>query len=72
MIKYISRKFIVTIVALLGGLYLVYDGKPIMELTAYMTVVLGFYQGSNVIENVQRMKQQSNKEKGTDGDSSAG
>lgn len=53
---YFSRKFILTVIALFGGLWLVYEGKPIMELTAYMTVVLGFYQGASVYEKVQRLK----------------
>ena len=54
--KYLSRKFILTVIALLGGLWLSYAGKPLMELTAYMTVVLGFYQGASVYEKTQLRK----------------
>lgn len=56
LLTYFSRKFILTVIALFGGLWLVYVGKPIMELTAYMTVVLGFYQGASVYEKVQLSK----------------
>ena len=61
MAKYLSRKFILTVIALFGGLWLVYTGKPIMELTAYMTVVLGFYQGASVYEKTQLRKLEGNK-----------
>jgi uncharacterized protein involved in exopolysaccharide biosynthesis len=60
-VKYLSRKFILTVIALFGGLWLVYTGKPIMELTAYMTVVLGFYQGASVYEKTQLRKLEGNK-----------
>lgn len=64
--RYFSRKFLLTVIALFGGLWLVYVGKPLMELTAYMTVVLGFYQGASVYEKTVMMK--LNKRGLSDGD----
>lgn len=56
LLSYFSRKFVLTAIALFGGLWLSYAGKPLMELTAYMTVVLGFYQGASVYEKTQLRK----------------
>ncbi len=55
-LKYLSRKFVLAALTLFGGFWLVHTGKPLGELTAYVTVVLGFYTTTNLYENVQRMK----------------
>lgn len=47
---YFSRKFVLTLLAMISSFYLVLIGKSIGEYTAALGVILGFYQSANVAE----------------------
>lgn len=52
-LKYLSRKFILVALALLGGLWLAWSGKLTSELTLYVGTVLTPYIGANVIQRLK-------------------
>ncbi|MEM4167806.1 MAG: hypothetical protein QXW98_05125 [Candidatus Caldarchaeum sp.] len=47
---YVSRKFVLTLLAMISSFYLVLIGKSIGEYTTALGVILGFYQSANVAE----------------------
>lgn len=63
MAKYLSRKFILAALTLAGGFWLVWNGKPLGELTLFAGMVLGFYQGASVYEKTT-MRKLENKDHG--------
>lgn len=63
MAKYLSRKFLLAALTLAGGFLLVWNDKPLGELTLFAGMVLGFYQGASVYEKTTLRKL----EKNTDG-----
>jgi hypothetical protein len=53
LLTYFSRKFVLTAIALLGGLWLAWEGKLTSELTLYVGTVLTPYIGANVIQRLK-------------------
>lgn len=46
--EYLSRKFVLTVLALFGTFYLAVVDKELGGWAGALAVILGFYQGSNV------------------------
>lgn len=59
MYKYLSRKFILAALTLFGGFWLVWNDKPLGELTLFAGMVLGFYQGASVYEKTTLRKMEN-------------
>lgn len=57
--EYFSRKFVLTLLALMGAFYLVLNGHPLGEFTAALVVILGFYQAANVAQDAIASKSHS-------------
>lgn len=53
---YFSRKFILASSSLVGGFYLVLEGKDVNGFTGLVLVILGTYAGANVAELASNMK----------------
>ena len=61
--KFFSRQFLLVILTLFGGFWLVWNDKPLGELTLFAGMVLGFYQGASVYEKTT-MRKLENKDHG--------
>ena len=61
--KYLSRKFLLAALTLFGGFWLVWNDKPLGELTLFAGMVLGFYQGASVYEKTT-LRKLENKDNG--------
>ncbi len=62
------RKFALALLCLIGGFWLVLNGKDVGALTGYVAVVLGFYSGANVMQYYTNQRYGKGKE--PNGDSS--
>lgn len=60
-IEYLSRKFVLSVMALGGTFYLAAVDKELGGWAAALAVILGFYQGSNVAQDYIHTKK-GNKE----------
>lgn len=54
--EYFSRKFLLAVSCLGLGYHLVLNGKEIGDWALVVAVVLGFYNGSNVVEKFAEIK----------------
>jgi hypothetical protein len=51
LVEYFSRKFVLSLASLFGGFGLAWFGKDVSNLTELIAVVLGLYNGPNVLQD---------------------
>lgn len=63
LLEYLSRKFILSLLAMAGTFGLAWYGKDVLAWTTGITAILAFYNGSNVYqEYIARRYKGDNKE----------
>lgn len=60
LMEYFSRKFVLAIAALIGSFVLLWYNKPMGEWAMVIAVILGFYNGANVAQDMVMMKKVKN------------
>lgn len=65
LLEYISRKFVLALLALGTSFWLALEKLPMSEYVMALGVVLGFYNGANVMQDYLYTKKNPNQENNT-------